>query len=93
MASQHSTRKDTSGKSQPPSRETKKSLSNKPLAFQTYYHSGRYTPNFPSRSTSDPTYTSSPDTQNPNSDSSSNEDLRGVTPDDPVFLVPNNKVN
>ena len=48
MASQHSIEKDTSSQNQPPSSETKKSLSNKPLAFPTYDPSGRHTPNFPS---------------------------------------------
>ncbi|CAF4277974.1 unnamed protein product, partial [Adineta steineri] len=61
--------------------------------FPTYDRSGRYTLKFPSRSTPDPTYTSSPDTPNPNPESSSNEELRGVTSDEPVFLVPNNEVN
>lgn len=55
MASQHSTGKDTSGQNQPPSCETKRSLSNKPLEFPTYDPSERYTPKFPSRSTPDPT--------------------------------------
>lgn len=89
MASQRSTGKDTSNQNQPPSRETKKSLSIKPLAFPTYDPSGIYTPSFPSPSIPDPRYTSSPDTPNPNLDSSSNEELRGVTPDELVFIVPN----
>ena len=93
MASQRSTRKDTSGQNQPPSHETKRSLSHKTLEFPTYDPSGRYTPNSPSQSTPDPTYTSSPDTPNPNSESPSNEELRGVTPEEPVFLVPNNELN
>ncbi|CAF4140590.1 unnamed protein product [Adineta steineri] len=91
MASQRSTGKDTSSQNQPPSCETKRSLSNKPLAFPTYDPSGRYTPNFPSRSTPDPTYTSSLDTPNPNPKSPSKEELHGVTPDESVFLVPNNE--
>jgi hypothetical protein len=93
MASQHSTRKDTSDQNQPPSRETKKQFSNKPLAFPTYVPSGRYTPNFPSQSTPDPTYTSSPDTPNPNPESSSNKEVHGVTLDDPMFLLLNKEVN
>ncbi|CAF4395881.1 unnamed protein product [Adineta steineri] len=93
MASQHSTGKDTSIQNQPPSHETKRSLSKKPLAFPTYDHSRRYTPNFPSRSTPDRTYTSSPDTPNPNLESSPNEEIHGVTSNEPTFLVPNNVVN
>ena len=74
-------------------RETKRSLSKKPLAFPAYDPFKRYTPNFPSRSTLDPTYTSSPDTPNPNPKSPSNEEIHGVTPDEPMFLVPDNEVN
>ena len=91
--SQRSTGKDTSGQNQPPSRETKRSLPNKPLEFPTYDPFGRYTPKFPSRSTPDPVYTSSPDTPNPNLDSPSNKELCGVTPEGPFFLIPNNKIS
>ena len=90
MASQRSTGKDTSGQNQPPSHETKRSLSHKTLEFPTYDLSRRYTQKFPSRSTPDPIYTSSPDTPKPNTKSPSNEELHGVTPEEPVYLVPNN---
>ena len=93
MDSQRSTGKDTRGQNQPPSRETNRSLSNKTLEFPTYDHSGRYTRKLPSRSTPDPIYTSSPDTPNPNTESPSDEEIRGVTPEEPMFLVPNNEVN
>ena len=93
MAGQRSTGKDTSGLNQPRSHETNISLSHKTLKFPTYDLSGRYTPKFPSRSTPDPIYTSSPDTPNPNTKSPSNKELRGVTPEEPVYLVPNNEVN
>ena len=93
MASQRSIGKDTSGQIQPPSHETKRSLSHKTLEFPTYDPSGRYTPKFPSQSTPDPIYTSSPNTPNPNTDSPSNEELHGVTPEEPLFLVPNKEVN
>ena len=93
MASQHSIGDDTSNQNQPPSHETKRSLSHKTLEFPTYDPSRRYTPKFPSRSTPDPIYTSSPNTPNPNTESPSNEELRGVTPEEPTFLVPNNEVN
>ena len=93
MASKCNTGKDTSSQNQPPSREIKSSLSNKPLEFPTYNPSGRYTPHIPSRSTPSPSYTSSLNTPNPNLDSSSNEELHGVTPKEPVFLIPNNEVN
>ena len=93
MDSQRSTGKNTSCQNQPPSRENKRSLSNKTLEFPTYDLSGRYTRKIPSRSTPDPIYTSSPDTPNPNTESPSDEEIRGVTPEEPVFLVPNNEVN
>ncbi|CAF4289801.1 unnamed protein product, partial [Adineta steineri] len=93
MASQCSTGKDTSSQNQPPLHENKRSLSHKTLEFTTYDPSGRYTPKFPSQSTPDPTYTSSPDTLNPNTESPSKEEFHGVTPDAPMFLVPNNEVN
>ena len=93
MASQHSTGKDTSGQNQPPSRENKRSLSNKTLEFPTYDLSGRYNQKFPSQSTPDPIYTSSPDTPNPNTESPSDEEIRGVTPKGPMFIVLNNEVN
>ena len=52
-----------------------------------------YTPKFPSRSTLDPIYISSPDTPNPKIESPSNEELHGVTPEEPLYLFPNNEVN
>ena len=82
MASQRSTGKDTGNQNQPPSHENKRSLSNKTLEFPTYNLSGRYTRKFPSRST-----------PNPNIESPSDEEIRGITPEEPVFLVPNNEVN
>ena len=74
-------------------RETKRSLSHKNLEFPTYNLSGRYTQKFPSRSTPDPIYTSSPDTPNPNIESPSDEEIHGVTLEEPMYLVPNNDVN
>jgi hypothetical protein len=93
MACQRSTRNDTSGQNQPPSHETKRSLSHKTLEFPTYDLSRRYARKFPSRSTPDPIYTSSPHTPNPNTESPSNKEIHGVTPEEPVYLVPNNEVN
>ena len=85
MASKRSTRKDTSGQNQPPSHEVTNSLSNKPLEFPTFDPYGRYSPHISSHSTPDPAYTSSPETSNPNTDSSLIEEPRGVTLDEPVF--------
>ena len=93
MASKHSTEKNTSIQYQPPSCEVTNSLSNKPLEFPTFDPSRRYSPHISSHSTPDPTYTSSPDTPNPNPDFSLIEELRGVTLEEPMFLIPNNEVN
>ena len=93
MASKCSTGNNTSGPNQPPSREVKESLSDKPLDFPTFNFSGRYSPHIPSQSTPDPTYTSSPKTLDPHLDSSSNEELRGVTQEEPLYCIPKNEFN
>jgi hypothetical protein len=87
MASQHSTR------NQPPSREVKDSVSNKPLKFPTFDPFKRYSRHIPSQSTLDPTYTSSPKTPDPSQDSSLSENIFGVTSKDPIYRIPNNKVD
>ena len=81
MASKCSTKKNTNNQNQPPSHEVKSSLSNKPLEFPTFDPSRRYFPHIPSQSTLDPTYTSLI------------EMLHGVTPDEPILLIPNKEVN
>ena len=93
MTNEHSTRKNTSGQNQPPLSEVTNSLSNKPIEFPIVDPFGRYSPHIPSQSTHDPTYTSSPETPNPNLYFSLNEELRGVTPEEPMFLIPNKEVN
>ena len=85
MASKRSTGKNTSDQNQPPSCEVKDSLSNKPLEFPTFDPSGRYSTHIPSQSTPYITYTSSPETPNPNSNPSLNEELCGVTPKEHVY--------
>ena len=93
IASKHSTENNTSGQNQPPSCEVTNSLSNKPLEFPTLDPSSRYSPHIPFQSTPDPTYTYSPKIPNPNPDSSLNEEPHIVTPDEIMFLIPNNEVN
>ena len=61
--------------------------------FPTFDFSRRYTPQIPSQSTPDPTYTSSLDTPNTHQDSSSNEEIQGVTPKDPLYRIPNTEVD
>ena len=70
MASKCSIGKNKSGPNQPPSREVKDLVFDKPLEFPTFESSGRYSPHIPSQSTLDPTYASSPETPDPNQDSS-----------------------
>ena len=93
MASKRITGNNTSGANQWPSREVKDSVSNKPLKFSTFNPSRIYSPHIPSQSTPDLTYTSSPETPDPAQDPPLNEDLRGVTPEGPVFGIPNNEVD
>ena len=85
MTIKRSTGKNISGPNQPSSHEVKYSPSNKPLEFPTFDPSGRYFPHIPSQSILDLTYTSSPKTLDPNQDPSFNKELRGVTPEDPVY--------
>ena len=93
MARKRNIGKKTSGPNQPPSREVNDSTSKKPLDFPTFEFSGRYSPQIPSQSTLDPTYTSSPDTPDPHQDSSSNEELQGVTPEETLYRIPNTEVD
>ena len=51
----------------------------------------RYPPNIPIHPTLDPSYTSSPDI--PHEDSSSDEELQGVSSEKPLYLIPKTKVN
>ena len=93
MASKRRTRKNTSGPNQPPSHELKDLVSKNPLKFSTFIFIGRYSPHIPSQSTLDPSYTSSPETLDPNQDSSLNEEIHGVTLNDPIYNIPNNEVD
>ena len=93
MAIKHSTGKNTSVPNQPPSREVKDSVYDKPIEFPTFNFSRGYSPHIPSQSTPDPTYTSSPETPYPNPDSSLNEELHGVTLEGHVYCISNNEVD
>ena len=93
VASKRSIEKNTGVPNKPPSHEVKDSVSDKPFDFPTFYFSGIYSPHIPSHSTHDPPYTSSPKTLDPNQDSSSNKDLRGVTPEETLYHIPKNEVD
>ena len=85
MASRHNTEKSSTGPNQPHSREVKdsttysKNPSEVPSDFISSQLTGRYPPKILTQPTLDPSYTSSPNS--PHQDSSSNEELRGVTPE------------
>ena len=70
----------------------KDSTSKKPLDFPTFEFSRRYTPQIPSQHIPDPSYTSSRDTPNPHQDSSSNEEIQGVTLEEPLYQILNIEV-
>ena len=50
-----------------------------------------YHPEIPIQPTLDPSYTSSPNI--PNQDSSSNEELQGISSKEPWYLIPKTEVN
>ena len=93
MASKRITGNNTSVPNQPTSHEVKDLVSNKPLDFPTFKFYRRYSPHIPSQSTPDPTYTSSPETPDPNLDSSLNEEIRAVTLEEPIYHIPNNEID
>ena len=78
---------------QPPLQEVKELALKKPLYFPTLEFSRRYTPQIPLQSTLDPTYTSLPKTPDPHQDSSLNEELQGVTSEEPLYRIHNTEID
>jgi hypothetical protein len=93
MASKHNNGNNTSGPKQSLSREVKDLASKKPLDFITFEFYERYSPQIHSQSTPGPTYTSSPETASLHQDYSLNKELLGVTLEDPLYVIPNTKVD
>ena len=62
-----------------------------PSDFISSQSIGRYPPEIPTQPNPDPSYTSSLDI--PQQDSSSNEELRGVSSEEPLYLIPKIEVN
>lgn len=99
MASKHSTKKNSTSPNQPPLREIKNSaaLSKKYFELSSNFissqHTRTYPPNFPTQTTPDPSYTSSPYSPIQNQDSSSNEEIIVLTPEEPLYHVPNIEVD
>ena len=85
------------GPNQPHSQEVKDSstASNKSFKIPSNFISSQFTKRYPlenpTQPTLDPSHTSSSDI--PHQDSSSNEELRGVSSEEPLYLIPKNKVN
>ena len=71
----------------------KETTSKKPLEFPTFEFSEIYSTQIPSQSTPHPTYTSSPKTLDQHKGSSLNKVIQGVTPKEPLYRIPNTKVN
>ena len=97
MASRRNTQKTSTGPNQPHSQEVKDSATSSKKPFKVPYDFissqflERYPPEIPTQPTFDPYHTSSPDI--PHQGSSSNEELRGVSSDEPLYLIPKNEVN
>ena len=97
MANKHNTEKSSTGPNQPHSWHVKyptidsKNTFEVPFDFISSQSIERYPPNIPIQPTLDLSYTSSPDI--PHQDSSSNEELWGVSSEEPLYLIPKTEVN
>ena len=99
MASKHSIGKNPTFPNQPPSQELKDSEATSKRSFKLppYYialeHIRRYHSEFPPQTIPDLTYTSSLDSSTQKWDSSSNEEIWGVTLEEALYRIPNIKVD
>ena len=97
MANRHNTEKRSTFPNQPHSWEVKYSGTSSKKPFEVPFDlissqlTRRYPPNIPTQPTIDPSYTSSPDI--PHQDSSSNEELQGVSFEEPLYLIPKTEFN
>ena len=57
--------------------------------FISAQDTGRYPPYFPTQTTHDPSYTSSPNSPTQNQDYCSDKDIQILTPKEPLYCVPN----
>ena len=85
MSNRHNTEKSSTCPNQPHSQEMELSTIYSKNSFE------QYPPNIPIQFTPDPSYMSSPDI--PHQDSSSNEELQGVSTEEPLYLIPKTEVN
>ena len=97
MANKHNIEKCSIGPNQPHSQELKDSSTASKQSFEVPFDfilsqsTRQYPPEIPTQPTLDPSCTSSLDI--PHQDSSSNEELRGVSQEEPLCLIPKTKVN
>jgi hypothetical protein len=97
MASKYNTEKSSTGPNQPHSREVEhraidsKNTFEVPFDFISSQTIRQYPPKIPIQPTPNPSYTSSPNI--PHQDSSSNEELQGVSSEEPLYLIPKIEVN
>ena len=89
MASRPNTEKSSIGPNQPHSREVEHPTIYSKNTFEVPFY--LISSQIPIQPTPDPFYTSSPDI--PHQNSSSNEELRGVSSEEPLYCIPKTKVN
>ena len=97
MANRHNTENASTCPNQPHSLEVKDSATSSKKHFEVPYDlissqlTGRYPLDIPTQSTLDPSHISSFDIAH--KDSSSNEGLRGVSSEEPLYLISKTEVN
>ena len=97
MANRNNTEKSSTSPNQPHSREVEhptidsENTFEVPFDFISSQTTKRYALDIPTQPTLDPSYTSSPDI--PHQDSSSDEEIWGVSSEEPLYLIPKTEVN
>ena len=92
MANRNNTKKSSIGPNQPNSREVEHPTIDSKNTFKVPFDFDEHYPlEIPIQLTPDLSYTSSPNI--PNQDCSSNEELQGVSSEEPLYLIPKTEVN
>ena len=89
MASSHNTEKSSTVPNQPHSQEVEHPTIDSKNTFEVPFD--LFSSQIPIQPTPNPSHTSSPDI--PHQDSSSNEELQGVSLEEPLYLIPKTEVN
>ena len=98
MASNPNTEKNSTCPNQPPSLEVKNLAASLKKYFElssnfiSSHHTKIYPPNFHTQTTLDPSHTYSPSSPTHNQDFSFNQEIRGLTPKEPLYRIPNSEV-